>query len=62
MCLKITDSERAREMAERRNERAKYFWVIVGIAKRGENHEEEREQEIKKQERESEGKAVNVFK
>lgn len=62
MCLKITDSERARKMVERRNERAKYFWVIVGIAKRGEINEEEKEQEIKKQERESEGKAVNVFK
>lgn len=48
MCLKITDCETAREMVERRNERAKYFWVIVGIAKRGEINEEEREQEIKK--------------
>lgn len=48
MCLKITDSERARKMVERRNERAKYFWVIVGIAKRGEINEEEKEQEIKK--------------
>jgi len=52
MCLKVTDSERAREMVEGRNERAEYFWVIMGIAKRGEINEEEREREIKKNKRE----------
>lgn len=47
MCWEITDCERAREMEERRNERAKYSWILVGIGKRGEINEEEREQEMK---------------
>ncbi len=46
---------------ERRNERAKYSWILVGIGKRGEINEEERARD-EKQERESAGKAVNVFK
>lgn len=47
MCWEITDCEKAREMEERRNETAKYLWILVGIGKRGEINEEEREQEMK---------------
>ncbi len=49
-------------MEERRNERAKYSWILVGIGKRGEINEEEREQEMKNKRDNQREKAVNVFK